>query len=91
MLRGLGFLAWPAAGQGQPAQDKMSRQEFRRLVTGRTMNQVLENVGKPHDTQDSEISVYWYYQNRTVDPVTGKTDWQVQVVFTNGCVSSVNF
>jgi hypothetical protein len=75
----------------KPAVKTHTRDEFRALVLGRTRDQVIEAVGKPDKTQDADGDIYWYYQKRTVDPVTGKVDRSVQVVFLSGVVRSVNY
>jgi predicted Zn finger-like uncharacterized protein len=68
-----------------------TRDEFRRLVIGKTPNAVTMAVGKPDDTQNLSASVVWYYDRITTDPATGKADAQAQVIFENGKVVRVNY
>lgn len=67
------------------------RDEFRAALIGKTEDEVLSLVGRPASTQDTRGGVYWYYRDRTRDPVTGRVDRRVQVVFRNGVVDAVNF
>jgi outer membrane protein assembly factor BamE (lipoprotein component of BamABCDE complex) len=74
------------------APAKMTREEFRSKVkVGMTQEQVIATVGKPNKTSDGGGTIYWYYDDRTVDPVSGKADAHAQVVFVDGKVQSVNF
>jgi hypothetical protein len=83
------------AGGGEvvaPAGPKLlMRADFEAKVLGKTADEVLAAVGRPDSTQEGTgRSPVWYYKNRTVDPVTGKTDWMIQVVFADGRVDRVN-
>ncbi len=90
---GLVFARTPAAtnAPAAPAAKPLTRGEFDRLVVGKTADEVLAAVGKPDQTQSGTGgSEVWYYRNRTVDEVTGKTDFSAQVVFERGRVNRVN-
>ena len=52
---------------------------------------MIDLVGKPSSTQNNSGLECWYYERRTIDPVTKKTDFSAQVVFEDGRVTSVNF
>jgi hypothetical protein len=68
------------------------RAKFRESVVGKTPDEVIAAAGKPDSTSESgRGTANWYYQERTVDPVTEKLDGRVQVVFEDGRVSQVNF
>ena len=69
----------------------LGRGEFRSLVMWKTEDQVLDAVGKPDTTQELGNMEFWYYRFRTIDPVTNRTDFQAQIVFENGVVTSVNY
>ena len=73
------------------SSDIMTRDEFRKAVVGKTQEQVISAVGKPNTTQDDGYSIYWYYGNKSKDPITDIPDTSTQVVFDNGVVSNVNF
>lgn len=74
------------------ANKNLTRDRLRSLVSGLTPEQVIAELGKPDETQDVEgLGQYWYYHNAGVDPVTGRKTAQVQLVFENGVVTSVNF
>lgn len=68
---------------GAVAKAVMGREEFKKAVMGKTAAEVLAAVGKPDQT-DEGSTTSWYYRDRTVDPVTGKTDALTQVNFDKG-------
>ncbi len=74
-----------------PTGPVMMRANFRKAIMGKTPQQVLAKVGKPKSTQDQDGSLFWYYRNKSKDPITGQLDYQIQVVFRKNRVSSVNF
>lgn len=73
------------------ANRRLPRDQFRALVVGRSMDEVLRALGMPADTQDQEVGQFWYYQNVAPDPVTGKSAAQVQIIFEGGTATTVNF
>ena len=73
------------------ANRNLSREEFRNRVTGMDPNQLIDFIGRPHTTQDTEDGDYWYYRDVAVDPATGKRSSQVQIVWGNNSVREVNF
>jgi hypothetical protein len=82
--------AAPATVAG-PAKKLYTRDEFKRLVMGKTMEEVKAAVGPPETTQEGAV-VRWYYKDQTTDPITGKTDYSAQVNFgDDGRVESVRF
>lgn len=93
----IGTLVGYNLGHGKPdsgkvAAKKMTRDEFRSRVIGKTTSEVLAEFGKPADTSNSDNGVeYWHYANATVDPISGKTDMRVQVKFVGGRAVVVNF
>lgn len=78
----------PAAPEAAP---RISREEFRKRVMGKTPDEVIAVIGKPDRTADDGPTVYWYYKNRSFDPVTNRTDETTQVCFRRGVVDSVNY
>ncbi len=70
---------------------KYTRDEFKRLVVGKTRDEVIALLGKPKATQQSGELEFWDYVGRTTDPVTGKTDDVAQVEFEGDRVSGVTF
>jgi outer membrane protein assembly factor BamE (lipoprotein component of BamABCDE complex) len=68
-----------------------TRQEFSAKVIGKTSDEVIAAVGKPNSTQQFGRDPNWYYDYRTYDPITGKKDPMIQVVFVNGVVERVNY
>lgn len=80
----------PPAGDTTATKKTYSRDEFKKLVIGKTEKEVLELVGKPDKTSEAGQTKYWHYHDRTIDPITGKADSITQLVFDNGAVSSVN-
>jgi hypothetical protein len=76
-----------------PQKTVYTRQRFREMLLGKTMDEVIAAVGQPDHTQEvgtDPSSCTWYYNNRATDPVTGKVDVAVQVVFEHGKVTGVN-
>ena len=68
-----------------------TRAEFRKLVMGKTAEQVKAAVGVPSSTNEGD-TVSWNYMSRTVDEVTGKTDFMALVTFgKDGRVEDVSF
>lgn len=68
------------------------REDFRKLVLGKTPAEVIAAVGRPDSTGDiSGVGAMWYYKNRTKDSVSGKLDTSAQIVFSNGVASHVNY
>lgn len=57
------------AHQKDPKTKVYGRDEFRSMLMGKTENEVLDAVGRPTNTRDGS----WTYDDRTRDPITGKT------------------
>jgi hypothetical protein len=73
-------------------KSKYPRDEFRALVMHQTKAELLDLLGKPSDTQDVQgLGEYWYYDRKTFDPVTDKTDFRAQLTIQGGRVTGVNF
>ncbi len=84
--------AKPAGGGGNVrANRNLKRDEFRNLVLGKSPEELVAAIGKPNSTQDTELGVFWYYENVAGDPVTGKRSMLVQITIENGRVTGVNF
>lgn len=77
--------------QTEPANKLYTRDEFRKLLVGKTADEVLQAVGKPDSTSETALGAYWYYRHKTTDPVTGQTDANAQVCFSNGQVVRINY
>lgn len=75
-------------GVADKAEKVYSRDEFRGLVVGKTPDEVIRAVGRPDKTSGAD-SRYWSYRERTRDPITGKTDGNIMVVFENGAAARV--
>ena len=67
------------------------REEFARLVLDHSPADLLSTLGRPSRTSTDSDTEYWHYFNRTRDPVTGRLDSDVQVIFRDGKVVDVNF
>jgi hypothetical protein len=83
-------VAGPAKGA---MQKTYTRDEFKKLVMGKTMEEVKALLGAPDRTRDAAGGVVrWHYNQRTVDPANGKPDILAEVNFDkDGVVGSVNF
>jgi len=70
----------------------ITRDEFREKAIGKTPQELLKAFGQPDRTNDyGGGDVVWYYQARTLDPVTNNVDGQVIVNFERGRVKRVSF
>lgn len=75
----------------------MSRETFESVVIGKSEDEVIKSVGRPNSTKSGTWErsgikwSYWYYEGRTVDPISGKADYQATVTFENGRVTNVTF
>jgi outer membrane protein assembly factor BamE (lipoprotein component of BamABCDE complex) len=81
----------PVPANQVSARKTWPRDEFRKLLLGKTRDEVLETIGKPYQTENSGDVVNLYYRNVTVDPITGKVDDHAQVVIERGTVVRVSF
>jgi len=71
--------------------NRLSRDEFRTKVAGKTEDEVTANVGKPDSTEEANGEVRWVYERRTRRPDNADTDRRVVLVFRNGRVAEVAF
>ena len=72
---------------------KLSLDEFKQLVAGKTEQEVEAAVGKPKRIRSrlqAEGKVYWYFVYRTFDPSTGNNIPLTTVVFRDGKVILVS-
>lgn len=67
-----------------------SRQEFMRLVMGKSTKQVLAIIGTPSKT-DLLTSEFWEYREKTKDEVTQKVDYSAVIEFRDGIAMRVMF
>lgn len=73
------------------ASQRLTREDFDKLVIGKTTDEVLRLAGKPDDTtKHSEESESWSYKNIAIDKVTGKTGSAI-VHFKSGTVDTVSY
>jgi uncharacterized protein HemX len=74
-----------------PKPPPLARDEFKAKVMGKTPEQVIEAVGKPDRAQNGGPDPMWFYDRRTVDPVSRAVDVNAQLVFKSGIVALVTF
>jgi hypothetical protein len=97
MLISVGFVIYivdgvsDAMNRQEKEEKAMSRDNFRNAVMYRAPDQIIANVGNPTTTQQAGNTEYWNYHNATKDLITGKLDYNAQVVIDNGKVREVNF
>jgi len=73
------------------AKQIRDRADLETLVKGKTKQEVLGLLGKPSTTSGGEFDS-WVYHDIARDPITGKTDWFVTIVFgRDGIVSRVHY
>lgn len=68
-----------------------SREDFSRLVMGKSEEEVIHAVGRPDETSADDEARYWHFKNRTLDPLTQEKDTDVQVVIEGGKVTKINY
>lgn len=68
-----------------------TREEFKKLVMGKSEVEVMAAVGKPDSTSESGGWLSWFYYDTTVDPITSKADKITSLQFDRGKVSGINF
>lgn len=78
--------------QAEPIGKQYSRDEFRKLVVGKSTDEVLAAIGKPESTSSSSPQhQLWVYRYITVDPVTKEPDFSALVTFRNGKATDVSY
>ena len=71
--------------QTEPVGKLYTRDEFRKLLMGKTMDEVIQLIGKPDSTSDfGDGEPTWRYKEITTDPVSSRTDTSVTVWFNRG-------
>lgn len=74
-----------------PPRKAYTRDDFRNLVHNKTKAQVIKEVGPPDETQLLADIEMWYYRGMTLDPLSGRVDVRVQLIFQGGYLTQVNF
>jgi hypothetical protein len=76
----------PSSIPSAKAEKKYLRSEFEKVIRDVGVSargvpdhqqQLMKKVGKPYKTQKTPITEWWSYHDKTVDDVTGKTDFAV--------------
>lgn len=80
-----------ASGLAPAGAGILSRSEFQQIVIGQSAEAVLARLGRPNETQDLAGTQMWYYQKKTMDPVTQSVDDMAQIMFENGVAQQVSF
>ena len=70
-----------------------TRDEFRKLVLGKTPQQVIELLGKPESTGDDKEGKpsHYLYDKITYDTTTQKPDGRIGIWFERGVVDHISF
>jgi len=68
-----------------------SREKFKKEVIGKTQEQVMRAVGKPHMVTSGAEGEVWVYKNVTFHPVTKDADRNTLVQFDETKVIEVRF
>lgn len=69
------------AASTQQAKKTYTREEFRKLVVGKTKDEVLAAFGRPDSTREPGDGNSWTYSNVSHDPVSGKADMLTRLHF----------
>jgi hypothetical protein len=80
---------FPSAAENEPEEPVYIREEFTGLILGKTAEEVHQALGPPAKTSADPDAEYWHYRNRTRDPITGRLDSDVQIVFRKGRVEDI--
>jgi hypothetical protein len=75
----LSILFLACGGAGSSSVKAVPREEFKRLVEGKTETEVMAAVGTPDETSVGGSWKRLYYSGRTFDPATGKPDSSISV------------
>lgn len=68
-----------------------TRDEFKQLVMGKTLEQLIAAIGQPDATVNSDFGLTHRYSNRTKSPETGQLDPAVELGMKNGRVFEVTY
>jgi hypothetical protein len=78
--------------QTEPANKLYTRDEFRKLLMGKTAEEVIQLIGKPKSTSDTpDRNPMWLYRGITYDPLAKNTDISTYVYFRRGVVDDIRF
>jgi len=78
--------------QTEPANKLYTRDEFRALLMGKSMDEVIQLIGKPKSTSDTpDRNPMWLYRGITYDPLAKNTDISTYVYFRRGRVDDIRF
>lgn len=67
------------ATTGAKAHKTCLREECERLVKGKSVDEVMQLIGRPEQTDRMRTEARWIYPGLTYDSVTGKRDRKVNV------------
>lgn len=73
----------------KPEVKVYDREDFKKLVLGKTKQEVLDLLGKPDTTGQAGSSDSWSYLKRTRDSVTGKVDGRTVLLIRDDKVHDV--
>lgn len=93
LLTALTVVGCGNSSSGGTAEKKLpTRDRLRKTLMHMKPDDVVKELGKPNSTQDrGGGDQMWYYEGKSVDPVTGNIDSTIQVVFEKGFVVRVNY
>jgi hypothetical protein len=76
----------------RPAAPKTwTREEFRKLVMGKTPDEVIAAVGRPDKIHDDQGGQSWYYDQRTIETLNDTIDNRVRLRIEGGRVVDVSY
>lgn len=82
----------PAGGKEGDSRKVYTREEFKKLVMGKTPEEVIAAVGRPWIAEDNDDGSprWWSYLGRALNPATGEAG-SVEVYFQDGKVARVKW
>ncbi len=86
---GIASFVMPEAYRPETEYKTYARDEFKKLVIGKTMDEMKALLGKPYGTLTTSGQPTWYYAELVYEPETGEFDTLTYIHFANGKVERV--
>jgi hypothetical protein len=73
------------------AQKVYSRDEYKKAVLDRSMNEIRAELGEPGRMSDETENAYWVYYKMVRNPASGRVDFLTIISFCDGVAYDVDF
>lgn len=81
----------PEANASLGTKKVYSRDEFKELVMGKTLEELTASIGRPDVSVSSDFGLTHHYLNRTKNPETGNVDALAELTMKDGKVVRVTY